>query len=719
MIDRSRVLWLLFNWARFADRWWYDLPGHAGLGCFGTGYNAWGVQTNQKYLAAMAVLANEEHALSRRDCDWARARALASLRFSLASHVSGPLACTDGTKWGHTWISALGIERMMHGVRLLTPHLDDADRVALHRVIASECDWLATDYKRGPHAGVQADKWAHTGKNDPESNLWNGSLLWRGATLMPDHPNADAWREQALRFLANGASIDADARDDTVYDGKPLRERHVGASFFDSFALDHHGYLNVGYMVICASHAAILHFDQRIAGLPTPELLHLHQKELWRTIRAMTFDDGRLARIGGDSRVRYAYCQEYLLPCLFYACDHLGDRDVERRANGILDLCEIESSANGDGSFYGKRLAWMRDQSPYYYTRLEGDRASGLSMALTYAPHVKPNDAPTMEPITLWSEPEHGAAVHRSATRFASFAWRAYGLTQGMCLPPDASDLAEWEFNCAGEIRFVHHPHANSPTGPFHRKLIRHHLQTFPGGFATSGAVSEGVNIHLAEGWSANDLATHHLAFVALPDDHTVVGLQFCRTRNLRTLVTSVKGLRLNVPNDLFNRFRRVTQTGGEERVVSRQAVTMVRQLRWRWACIEGKVGVVALYGADNISIDLSTAQRSGPVPSLKVDQYCVHHRTGPWFADPESVLLDCAWLVSASTDAAQTESLATANASARVACDHPDARVLRIVDVNGRSHTIAFNVSDSPIAIRVEQRDITLAPSEAGLVDS
>ena len=35
-----------------------------------------------------------------------------------------------------------------------------------------------------------------------------------------------------------------------LLDGKPVSEWFMGANFFPNYALDHHGYLNVGYMVI-------------------------------------------------------------------------------------------------------------------------------------------------------------------------------------------------------------------------------------------------------------------------------------------------------------------------------------------------------------------------------------------------------------------------------------------------------------------------------------
>ena len=108
-------------------------------------------------------------------------RAMAALRFSLASHVSGDFQCTDGTRWGHTWISALGIERMMHGVYHLMPYMTGEDKAALRRVLTSEAHWLAHDHERGSLRRVHAGLWAADGKNVPESNLWNGAILWRMA----------------------------------------------------------------------------------------------------------------------------------------------------------------------------------------------------------------------------------------------------------------------------------------------------------------------------------------------------------------------------------------------------------------------------------------------------------------------------------------------------------------------------------------------------------
>jgi len=143
--NRRRHLELLLPWPRFAERFWYPIPGRGDLGCFGSGFNHWGVQTNQKYLAAMAVLAMDD-AADERAAGMSREqmldRALSALRYELATHASGLLRRTDNSQWGHTWISGLGIERMMHAVDALDGRLGDEDRDALRRVLTSEADWL-------------------------------------------------------------------------------------------------------------------------------------------------------------------------------------------------------------------------------------------------------------------------------------------------------------------------------------------------------------------------------------------------------------------------------------------------------------------------------------------------------------------------------------------------------------------------------------------------
>lgn len=694
---------LLRDWAHAAEADWSTLPGRTDLGCYGTGYDGWGVQTQQKYLAALAVLATRGAGLPGLDPAWALNRAFAALRFNLASHRSGDLTCTDGAKWGHTWISALGIERMMFGVHLLEPHFTPADHAALRRVLTSEAEWLLTSYQRRQHVGITASKWNHEGGNDPESNLWNGALLWRAATRYPDHPQAAAWQERAHVFLLNGVSIEADAQDARLVAGKPVRERHLGPNFFPHYALDHHGYLNVGYMVICVSNAAFLHFDLAAAGLPRPESLDHHQADLWAVLRRFLFADGRLARIGGDTRVRYAYCQEYLLPALLYAEARLGDAHARTLIHAQLQLIATEARHAGDGSFYGRRLQNLKRLNPLYYTRLESDRACALASLIAYSPDFSPlaPTPPATEAFELsvagaWCEPEHGAAVHRSPTRFASFAWRAHDLAQGLCLPPGESHFAEWQHNLAGAITFAHHPNPLHAVTTRHRRLLHQTTTPFPGGFLAHGAIMEGTDLRLAESWSGTDSAVHQIVFVVLPDDHTVVGLQYARMGPRRGYVAELKGLQFNLPNDLYNAHqRRLLTDSGQHLLTSPPAREERLGLDSAWVSLEDRLGLVGLYGADEIAIHRHPQRRAGDHASLHVEHLCFPCDVQLRRHEANTVILDAGWAVLSSVNAAQTRAFAEAHPSRPTApafADHPEVRAVRLTGQDRRTYIVVAN---------------------------
>lgn len=714
----SDIAIILRDWGRKAEELWYDIPGQRGLGCYGTGYNHWGVQTNQKYLSAMATLAALGDGTPGLDRQWALERALSALRFSLASHVSGPLTCTDGTRWGHTWISPLGIERMMFAVGLLAEHLTDRDRDDLRRMLVSEADWLLTSHQKGPHKDVFADVWNHTGRNAPESNLWDGALLWRTAVMYGDHPRAADWKHQAHRFLLNAVSVAADAADERLIAGKPLRQWHVGANFFPHYALDHHAYTNVGYMVICVSNAAMLHFDLKAAGLDRPESLDHHQADLWNVLRRMIFADGRLARIGGDTRIRYVYCQDYLLPALHYAADRLGDAHARELAQNLVTLFKTEYDHNGDGSFFGRRMAQLRSDSPYYYSRLESDRACVLAMAWQYGRQTcwPAGPAGTFEQSAggLWHEDQYGAAMHRCPTRLASFAWRAHGLTQAMCQPPGDGHLAEWSQNLTGVVRFLGDSGVVDGGTTNQRKLLAHEIRPFDGGFITWGTVKEGMALSLPEGWSGTDSATHQMVFVALPDGHTTVGMSYCRAAARRVYLAEVKGLHLNVPNDLYNGFARTLHTASGSRVLtSPPARGEVLGTGSVWANVDGRLGVVGLYGGEEISVYRSPNRRGGKFASLYVEELCYPCRAQTHDLPAGAVILDAAWAALSGVSADQTARFAAENAQRPLTGLGEGLRGVRVAALDARTYVVLANVGDQAVEVDASR----LAPAGKGLV--
>ncbi len=729
----SDVIESLAGWAVASERHWTDPAGDGALGWYGSGYNNWGVQTNQKYVAAVGTLA------ARTGDSSLAGRAIAALRFSIRSHHAGGGTCADGTPWGHTWISPLGLERMMFAVDLLGDRVDAELMAGLDGVLVSEAEWIRTSYHRGQVRGVTGDVWNDSGRNGPESNLWTGALLWRTAQRVPDHPRRADWEELARSFLINGVSVSADATDDAIVDGRPVRDRFRGANFFDSYALDHHGYLNVGYMIICASNAAILHFDLKRRKVPAPEALHHHQRDLWRLVRPLIAPDGRALRIGGDSRVRYAYCQEYLLPALCYATDHLGDPGAIALLHAQVALIRREQAGNADGSFFGDRLAGLAASSPYYYTRLESDRAAALAMAEVFssesAPPVPEPNSSRPEPvegpemITLnWVDHDHQAVAHRGRHRLASYSWRAFSLTQGLCVPLADSSLAEWDLNLAPEVQLLGDLRdgrgAGGP-GRLSRRVGQSRVRSFDGGFVTSGTVIEGARLTVPEGWTGGDGARTMIAIAALPDEHTMIGIHRTVTADWWVGVGSVKGLHLNVPNDVYNADRRrYDHDGGtfERAPGGDESLPM-----GRWVNVDDVLGVVGLWGSGGLSLDRSGERRGGPQQSLFVEEICFPAETGPRYAPPGSVLVEHAFAVLAGCDRAGTAAFAERNDAGRQDSDLDDGLAgATVTALDGRRYRLVLNIGDRarPPALPAGATEVgapgpgvaVLEPGEAGL---
>jgi hypothetical protein len=688
---RIDYLRLLEHWIPSTQAWIQAPRDRPDLLYYGDGTNGWGMQTAQKALGAFATLVDEPE-LDTRRCGLSRdellQRALAMLRYTLASHHSGDYHTTDSdtTCWGHTWISSLGVERMMPGVEALWPHLTPDDHARLRAMLISESDWLLKEYP------VVADPidWK---RNHPESNMWNGAVLWRTALLYPDAPDAAAFREKGTSFLLNAISIPSDKESSRLFDGRPLSAWHVGANFFESYACNHHEYLNVGYMVITLSNLALLHFTCRWLGVQAPEALYLHMEKLWQLVRMCLFDDGRLFRIGGDSRVRYCYCQDYLLPVLMLTSDALGER-CDSFERGWLQQVQTEVAANGDGTFLSTRCELFVERSPLYFTRLESDRAMTIACEVLW--RRRHNDFATpggtgayqpdpafRERLTVWHDDYHGSCYVRDPGRFASFAWRSMEWPQGMCVPPDDSSLAEWKMNMASVIEGdgVRHP----------LTLVSHHETLFDGGFVTAGRFLNTTEVMLAEQIDREDTAMTTLAFAALPDGATVVTLQFARALK-HCHLSHVRGLNLNLPNDIFNHGKRDYR--GADALLT----------------IDDRLTVSALYGGE-VQIHRPPYRQIGLVwkqqwyperGMLHCDEICIGLQLSPRWYDKDETILDFGAAVVTGNKAPTAEVLQLEDGLRGVRVTGQDGRDYRVVANMGESEILFEGLPLTPATARV-----------------
>lgn len=671
-----------------ALKWSHTVRNEPTLAYFGTGdHGHWAVQANDTAFAALAVLATAPELDEKRigiSREAVRERALQMLRYILATHRSGRIQCISGESWGHSWISGLGLERMAHGINALRPWLDCDDIAALRGVLISESDFLIEGYPTV--AAIDGS----SGKNKPESNIWNGSILYRTAALYPDAPNAGNYRHKALELMLNGISIPSDADSDTVYSGRALREWHIGPNFTENYGLHHHSYLNVGYMVICLSNIAIFHYSCEEAGItPPPEIYH-HAAELWRLVKSLTFSDGRLWRIGGDTRVRYGYCQDYAVPMWMLARDLLGDPDAEHFLSGWIKLVATEQSGNPDGAFMGGRLTSLAAVSPLYFCRLEGDRAASLSMAAYWmrrAAGTGRNTSSAVIPaMDSWHDEFHGAAMVRGK-RLASWVWKSAQRPCGTVAPADRSDLVEWQWNLAGRI---------SGTGcGVSAKIDSWRIDRFAGGFVNCGSYRWFALDNPAEGSKPEETARTQIVFAALPDDATVVVLQQVRTLK-PVYLNEVAGLFLNVPNDIYNGSLRTYQIAGSECRIAgaggKQPPEMETIHCGERLGIEGRMEIRAIYGGElklqrpgkrlvNLAKN-APLHYSGEGANLYCDLVCLPYDNQQKFYEEDSLLYDIGAAVV--IDGESQAALLSA----------PDAaeKVIEVTGADGQKYLLAAN---------------------------
>ncbi|MBN2583321.1 MAG: hypothetical protein JXL80_09640, partial [Planctomycetes bacterium] len=441
------------------------------------------------------------------------------------------------------------------------------------------------------------------------------------------------------------------------------------------------------------------------------------------------FADGRLARIGGDSRQRYCYCQDYLLPTLVLAADVWNDPLAPHLEAGQLELIAREQAANGDGSFLSQRLGHIGTMSPYYYTRLESDKAVCLSMAAMWrrlrgelpAAARSPKAAELeLQVAGSWEEPEHACLMHRSPTRLVSWSWRACEFPQGLCLPPDDGTLAEWSECLAGRVTPLGEQ-THPGDGRSKHTIVRTMQHSFEGGFVTSGTTTDGAEVVMMEGYRAKDLVEHHLAFAALPDGHTALRIELACNGPQRTYLANVRGLKLNIQNDLMNGGRRTCHAASGSHVLKMEldGIERIESLASLWTNVEGRIGVVVGYGSEALVVYRPGRRTAGYTGSLHYDELCTEARLGPFDIAAGAIVLDNGCAIIASVDAETTRTCAESRAVVRAACSQPQARALVAAGRDGRTYLLAANFAREDATVTVTLPAGVAATSAVDLADA
>ncbi len=280
--------------------------------------------------------------------------ALRALRYGYSTHQAVRLKkCTDGKYWGtyqdencqwhHQWESSLWVLSMAFADEILSEVTDMEDVLCLYKVIESEADYQLS--RPIPHG--------YLGDTKAEENGWEANVLAIAWSKYPVHPHAEQWHEAMIRYGLNGYTIDADANDMTMVDGKRVSDWYAGTNLFSDFTLQNHHYFHTSYQNVVMQEQAESILAAYYMNSSTDITLHRsltwHWKEVWEQVLAqLALVDGELAMPNGNDWSMFLYDQ---LPAYAAMATIMRNGDALMLEKRCLDQLLARQATTGDGRY--------------------------------------------------------------------------------------------------------------------------------------------------------------------------------------------------------------------------------------------------------------------------------------------------------------------------------------------------------------------------------
>lgn len=222
---------------------------------------------------------------------------LPMMRYLVTTHVTGSRPTSDGKQWGEAWQSAHWAQMLGRGAWFLEAGSVHFAKCAVpadlcegvRRVVAYEADRIARS--EPPHQ-MRSDTKA-------EENAWNSQVLSVAMLLLPDDPRRAGWETAHQKWVMSSFFRPADERNDTVVDGRPVREQFTGANIFDDFTLENHDFVHPDYMTAFSLSLGCAP-DFAMSGRRKPEALLFNVAPIYENLKWMLLPDGSFVYPNGQ-----------------------------------------------------------------------------------------------------------------------------------------------------------------------------------------------------------------------------------------------------------------------------------------------------------------------------------------------------------------------------------------------------------------------------------
>jgi len=533
-----------------------------------------------------------------------------------------------------------------------------------------------------------------------EGITWTINLLARGAILYPDHPQAGRWLELAKHGYASSLCVEADLQDETVVDGKPIKEwvAHRCPVFYPDFTFTHHALgIHPGYMAI-AGHRMVSLYDllKRKDGSVSPVWYH-HFRDMTNVLKGLSLWDGRVAFPNAKDWADYIY-----------------------------GVCDVRFDVVGLQMMFGDGQARLIEQGLFRqleWLQLNRERGDFGPSNAEYIHNV--NDAGRMG-FTYWIRQAHGCArpvkqeefdsAHckvfhsphsrfvsvRDPQRFASWGWQARRNrstgkhnSTGLILPSGhglGDHLAQWDDSLVPDYWTLDKRGRRSYL-QVGSKTNR--VETFEGGFAVSER-TELVRPGDKPAPEARGSVIDHRVMVALPDGRTVI---FAASGRVVEEISRLSTMDVNwrFVRSVFSDMQRTIYYEGGKR-----ECRFVKDVSTPWFNIDGIMGVVSIGKPARVTCEPFGKVDEQGIPIAEQDPFGTHAgqtvRLGVCSLEPreyqpgQEIFTACLAFVT-DTDATGAEQLVGACREVKT------GKAVRAYDVrgqDGKPYVVVVNSSDT-----------------------
>lgn len=270
---------LMIDACRHSNKNWHVLPSNPNIGYWGDGVSNSneGVRAVGESVLTYSALLKYCDSLSNAQRKDFMAKTIAATRYMISTHVTGTDKCVDGKQWGKNWQSAMWTGTWAMGVWLVWDELDADLRDGAQRVITFEADRFLS-------VKPPTNRWGDT---KAEENAWDLLSISAALNMFPEHPHSAAWREKAIEYTMNTLSVPRDLKDDSIVDGKPVREWVHGANLNPDFTLENHNIFHPAY-VACSTYMlgqSVMYY--KYGGNNAPEAVTRHIPDVWGMFQAI------------------------------------------------------------------------------------------------------------------------------------------------------------------------------------------------------------------------------------------------------------------------------------------------------------------------------------------------------------------------------------------------------------------------------------------------